>query len=171
MPYNSVIRHQPAVLLATITLCVLFLVVSPAVLSQQEKHSTGNASETLDDYATVSADVLSRRWPNGIVYYTVERSPKAQHDESDLNELNQWEVLTQGAVRFIRRTTEADFIKIVITDGRTQTNGLRGRREADGTLFAGERVIYIHPINSLYVNHQLLIVNVWSNLHSGAMTP
>jgi len=112
-----------------------------------------------DDDASIDQELFDTRWPNGVVPYVLEIA-KGDDDnprnfsEPDFYNLNDWRELTDGAVRFIPRTTEATYIRIILGE-RNQTNGLRGIKEQGGARISGERVIYIRPSTSHNSNHEL----------------
>lgn len=114
------------------------------------------------DNASVSDDVLSRRWPNGVIPYTVVLRDPGPYTESDFDSVRTWEARTQGAVRFVKRTTEDPYIEVRIQDASSRTFELRGIREADGTKISGARKIYVKPDGSWEVNHELgHVIGLW----------
>jgi len=107
-----------------------------------------------DDNAAVSDEILSRRWPNGVVYYDILIPKGSTRTEADFDSIRRWEALTSGAVRFIKSSTKEPRILITL-DEANGTNGLRGIREADGRLISGVRGISIRADVSYSVHHEL----------------
>lgn len=111
-----------------------------------------------NDNAMVSDEILSRRWPNGVVPFELEADQNVSQRHLRFQILNRWEQLTSGAVRFVKSNTALPRIKINLTaieDGANGTSGLRGVRESDGTLINGVRSISIRPDVSYSVHHEL----------------
>ncbi|MDJ0807965.1 MAG: FG-GAP-like repeat-containing protein [Gammaproteobacteria bacterium] len=115
------------------------------------------------DNASVSEDVLERRWPNGVIPYIVTLERGTQYTEANFNWDNWWEVFTQGAVRFVKRTTEDPYIEVYINDTACRTGGLRGIKEAKGTdKILDKRTIKVTPNGGWCVNHELgHVIGLW----------
>lgn len=136
------------------------------------------------DNASVSDDVRLRRWPNGVIPYTVVvdstvftkvvDSTVFTNAQVAINEFNNnklWEELTQGAVRFVKITPPKDphkgppYIEINLTDN-SATSHLRGMMEAyDKTPLAGgirDPAVKINPTKIWDVNHELgHVLGMW----------
>lgn len=138
-----------SILVAFILVCTLV----PTIALGDLLHPSDNDS--------VSDDVLSRRWPNGVVPYTVVIDTSTSYTENDFDAHRQWEALTSGAVRFVKRTTENPYIEVYLGTAN-RTNELRGIREADGEALTGKRRIWIRPTSSYNVNHELgHVLGLW----------
>ena len=148
---NTLFRNN-MVFISSLILFLLQLQFSSLVLGEM-LHPSDNAS--------VSDDVLSRRWPNGVIPYTVVVDSTTTHTEADFDTNRQWEALTHGAVRFVKRTTENPYIEVNI-GADNSTKVLRGIREGNGTLLTGKRKIWIRPTSSYNINHELgHVLGMW----------
>lgn len=113
------------------------------------------------DYYPVSNEVMARCWPNGVVPYFVNNETSLDDNDvaQDFSTLGRWRGLTQGGVRFVNVDstdyTEQPHIKLTVYNGGPRTKGLRGIREADGTLLTGMREIWIRPNKLRSTNHEL----------------
>ncbi len=158
------------------------LLIATLALSSLSKPTQAQlANPTLlhpDDNAQVSEDLLSRRWPNGVVPFELVVTPSSlspsleQFRRDRFFRLNRWERLTSGAVRFVEDPIAVPRIRIVLTQtnidedqeknnklGRNGTGGLRGILENNGDSIAlsgaGARSINIRPDVSYSVHHEL----------------
>lgn len=120
------------------------------------------------DNAAVSDDVLKRRWPNGVIPYTVVLESGTTYTKTDFDNDRNWETLTQGAVRFvdmdsIDREEDEPYIEVHIDNNIwSRSNGLRGICEADGRKTIPGRIIWVEPDGSWNVNHELgHVIGLW----------
>ncbi|WP_415404668.1 M12 family metallopeptidase [Tateyamaria sp. SN3-11] len=135
---------------------ICLVAVAGMLLSATDAKAQGWTPDSLhpDDNAAVSEELLSRRWPNGVVYYEIEIPAGSTRTEADFDNILQWEELTSGAVRFVKNSTEVPRIVIALDEGNG-TDGLRGIKESDGTPISAVRRIRIRPDNTYSVHHEL----------------
>lgn len=111
-------------------------------------------SQALED-SKVSDDILSRRWPNGVVPYTCEVVLDIAYTDTPyyprwFDAKNRWRTLTEGAVRFVPRTDETPYIHIIF-DGGNATRKLRGTKEivsdSNGDIVSASGVVLMRTIS------------------------
>ena len=115
------------------------------------------------DYDQVSEEVLSRRWPNGVVPFTVDDISANGNAESEFHSYQKWESITNGGVRFLEINDLAAYrnkphLKLVLDNDRNASNSsrhLRGIKDVDGNLVTGEWKVYIRTTAANGTNHEL----------------
>ena len=146
-------------------LSMALLIATMAVSFLSTPVHAQSANPTLlhpDDNAQVSEEILSRRWPNGVVPFELNVLESDLDGGTRFHLMNKWEDSTKGAVRFVESSTALPRIKINLTavsGGNNSTFGLRGIKENDGTPIdlTQARNINIRPDQdqTLRVNHEL----------------
>jgi hypothetical protein len=68
---------------------------------------------------------LAARWPNRIVYYTVDAA--LPNKQRVTQAIQHWESNT--AIRFVQRTTQPNYINFVVGSGCSSSVGMTGRRQ------------------------------------------
>ncbi|UYZ61571.1 M12 family metallopeptidase [Hymenobacter weizhouensis] len=88
------------------------------ILLTDEQLATGKAQ-------TESAGRTTGKWPSGIVYYTIDSNLPSQNRVTDA--IAHWEANT--SIRFVRRTTQSNFVTFRVGSGCSSNIGMTGSRQ------------------------------------------
>ena len=127
-----------------------------------------------DDNATGKTEAVGltgRRWPNGIVYYTINSSLPNQSRVT--NAIAHWEANT--SIRFQQRTTQRNYVEFVVGSGCSSSVGMRGGRQTINLASGCSTGNAIHEIGhalGLFHEHTRTdrdaTINVnWTNIEPG----